>query len=204
VRYRLDLEGVPGPPISDDYLCEAADQALRARAPRSNAETQPSKRLKSPSSLEFLLAKAKRLAKEYYRLTGRPLGITGEVAEYEAARLLALRIAEVRQPGYDAWRLKGRRRERIQVKGRVILPDAKPGQRIGRIDITKKWDTVILVLLDENYDATEILEAGRRAITRALTAPGSRSRNERGALGVAKFRSIGRRVWPPPSGRRGV
>ena len=30
IRYRLDLEGVPGPPISDDYLAEAAEEALRA------------------------------------------------------------------------------------------------------------------------------------------------------------------------------
>jgi len=150
----------------------------------------------SQSRLQNLLARAKRLAKQYYRLTGRPLGITGEVAEHEAARLLRLRVAEVRQAGYDAWRLIGGRKERIQVKGRVILPSSKPGQRIGRIDLTKKWEKVILVLMDEDYNATEIIEAERRAVTRALTAPGSKSRNERGALGVTKFRAIGRRVWP--------
>jgi hypothetical protein len=158
----------------------------------------------STSSLHSLLASAKRLAKQYYSITGRPLGITGEVAEYEAARLLGLTIATVRQPGYDAVRSDGRRRKRIQVKGRVILPHSKPGQRIGRIDLTKKWDTVMLVLLDEHYNATEIIEAGRRAVTKALTAPGSRSRNERGALGVAKFRSIGRRVWPRQKRGRGA
>jgi hypothetical protein len=35
-----------------------------------------------------VLRNAKKLAKEYRTLTGNPLGITGEVAEYEAARLL--------------------------------------------------------------------------------------------------------------------
>src|SRR5438874_1729828 len=35
-----------------------------------------------------LLQRAKLLAKEYYQLTGRPLGVTGEIAEYEAVRLL--------------------------------------------------------------------------------------------------------------------
>lgn len=148
-----------------------------------------------PRSVSSVLQAAKRLAREYYRLRQRPLGITGEVAEYEAARLLGLRVADARQPGYDTWRTKGGRRDRIQVKGRVILPGAKRGQRIGSIDLTKKWDTVVLVLLDEHYDATEILEAGRRAVTKALTAPGSRARNERGALSVEKFRSIGRVVW---------
>lgn len=43
-----------------------------------------------------LLGKAKRLAREYRDLTGRPLRITGEVAEYEAARLLGLELSTVR------------------------------------------------------------------------------------------------------------
>lgn len=148
--------------------------------------------------LADILAKAKQLAREYYEVTGRPLGITGEVAEYQAVRLLGLRLAEVRQPGYDAVRGRGSNEEKIQIKGRVILPDAKPGQRIGRIDLGKEWDVVILVLLNAHYDATEIYEANRVAITEALTAPGSKSRNVRGALGVSKFQSIGKRIWPTP------
>ena len=35
-----------------------------------------------------ILAKVKPLAVEYYRLTGKPLGVTGEVAEYVAAEIL--------------------------------------------------------------------------------------------------------------------
>ena len=35
-----------------------------------------------------VLKQAKRLAQTYRQLTGKPLGITGEVAEYEAARIL--------------------------------------------------------------------------------------------------------------------
>lgn len=45
-----------------------------------------------------ILADAKRLAQDYHELTGRPLGVTGEVAEYEAVRLLGLEPAPVRQP----------------------------------------------------------------------------------------------------------
>jgi len=54
---------------------------------------------------------------------------------------------------------------------------------------------VLLVLLDENLDAKEIYEADRKPVIAALTAPGSKARNERGALAVSKFRSIGRRIW---------
>ena len=40
-----------------------------------------------------ILRQAKRLAQEYYWVTGKPLGVTGEVAEYECARLLRHRTS---------------------------------------------------------------------------------------------------------------
>lgn len=39
-----------------------------------------------------ILAAVKPLAAEYYRLTGKPLGVTGEVAEYVAAEILGLEL----------------------------------------------------------------------------------------------------------------
>lgn len=143
-----------------------------------------------------ILRKAKALAREYYQLTGRPLGVTGEVAEYEAIRRLGLEPSVVRQSGYDAIRRRGNRRTRIQIKGRCLLPGAKPGQRLGRIDLTKAFDTVLLVLLDEKLNATAMYEASRARVKKALLAPGSKARNERGALAVSKFKSIGKQIWP--------
>jgi uncharacterized protein DUF6998 len=144
----------------------------------------------------MLLGEAKQLAMEYRELTGRPLGITGEVAEYEAARLLGIELSAARQSGYDAVRKTPHGDQRLQVKGRCVLPGAKPGQRVGGIGLEKEWDAVLLVLLDEHFEATEIWEADRAEVTEALSAPGSRARNERGQLGVMKFKSIGHRVWP--------
>jgi len=71
-----------------------------------------------------------------------------------------------------------------------------PGQRLGRIDLKKEWDGVLLVLLDGDLEPIAIYEANRAAVEAALNVPGSKARNERGALGVAKFKSIGRQVWP--------
>ncbi|HUZ94677.1 MAG TPA: hypothetical protein VMU57_07160 [Edaphobacter sp.] len=142
-----------------------------------------------------LIATAKQLAKRYRALTGRPIGITGEVAEYEAARILGLELAAVRQSGYDAVRHRGKSIDRLQVKGRCIL-SSNPGQRLGRIDLTKEWDGVVLVLLDANLEPTAIYEARRAEIELALSAPGSKARNERGALSMNKFKSIGIKVWP--------
>lgn len=140
-----------------------------------------------------LLHNAKLLAQEYRALTGKPLGITGEVAEYEAARILRLRLTPARHAGYDATRESDGRK--YQIKGRRILPGSKPGQRLGAIDITKEFDAVLLVLLDENFNAQAIYETERSAVIEALTRPGSRARNERNAMGVALFKRIGREVW---------
>lgn len=143
-----------------------------------------------------LLEQARRIAIDYYRLTGKPLGITGEVGEYEAARLLGLDLAVAREAGYDATDRAGRR---LQIKARSIPRTKKlTGQRLGAIDLAKPWDAVLLVLMDELFEPVAIFEADRAAIEAALLQPGSKARNERGALAITKFRSIGRQVWPAP------
>jgi len=143
-----------------------------------------------------VLAEAKELARKYRRLTGKPLGITGEVAEFAAADLLGLDLADARQAGYDAVRRVNGVDVKIQIKGRCIPSGAKPGQRLGSIRLDHEWDTVLLVILDEDFEVRSIYEAERPDIENALLAPGSKARNERGALAVAKFKSIGREVWP--------
>ncbi|MCI0431549.1 MAG: hypothetical protein L0210_13545 [Rhodospirillales bacterium] len=148
--------------------------------------------------LQTILERAREIAIEYHGLTGKPLGITGEIGEFEAARLLGLELAPARAPGYDA--VDPRSRLRFQIKARAIGKSAgRKSQRVGQIKLTHDWDAVLLVLLDDQFRPFEIHEAGRAAIEEALQAPGSKARNERGALAVSKFKSIGRRVWPVPS-----
>jgi hypothetical protein len=139
-----------------------------------------------------LLDQAKGIARQYRELTGRPLGITGVVAEYEAARLLNLCLSEARQAGYDAVGSDG---TRFQIKGRVISDRSKSGQRFGRIRPDPEWDAVLLVILDADFSPMEIYQAQRADVEKALTDPGSRARNIRGALSIAKFKSIAHLVW---------
>jgi hypothetical protein len=141
------------------------------------------------------LREAKKLAQRYRAATGKPLDITGEVAEYEAPRILDIELTPARQAGYDAIERMGGGVRRLQVKGRCLLPGCKPGQRLGSIDVEKEWDAVLMVLLDENFDATEIYEAPRRAVLAALAAPGSKTRNGRGAMSVRMFKNIGKVRW---------
>jgi len=139
-----------------------------------------------------LVESIKRNAVEYYQLTGRPLGVTGEIAEFEAAKILDLELAEVRQAGYDA---KDRNGEKIQIKGRCIIDKSKKGKRLSGIKIDKEWDKVILVLLNKEYAPFEIYEASRPEIEKEIKRPGSKSRNVKGALGISKFKSIGTLIW---------
>jgi hypothetical protein len=104
-------------------------------------------------------------------------------------------LTPARQAGYDAIEISDGAERRLQIKGRCLLDNCKPGQRLGSIRIEKEWDAVLMVLLDQNFDAIEIYEAERTAVVAALTAPGSKARNERGALAVSKFKSIGRLRW---------
>lgn len=142
-----------------------------------------------------VLREAKKLAQEYRTLTGKPLGITGEVAEYEAARVLGVELTPARQAGYDAVERTNGETRRLQIKGRCLLPGCKPGQRLGSIDTKKDWDAVPMVLLDKNFEALEIYEAQRADVLSALSVPGSKARNERGALAVSKFKSIAKLRW---------
>jgi len=143
-------------------------------------------------ALKRIIEEARTVAKQYREITGKPLGITGEVGEFIAADLLGLELTEARQPGYDAIAPDG---HRIQIKTRCVPPDTSSGQRLGRIKLDHGWDTVMLVLIDADFKPITIYEAFRADIERELKKPGSIARNERGALSISKFKAIASTVW---------
>ena len=154
-------------------------------------------RKRDAAELRKILAKVKPLACEFYRVAGRPLGVTGEIAEFVAAELLGLALAPPRTAGYDATRGK----ERIQIKGRALPEKPKPGQRLGRIKLGAECDTVMVVLLDNRtLEAREIWEAPYKRVTEALMATKSKAR-ARGALSLSAFKRVarlhGRKSFPP-------
>jgi hypothetical protein len=152
--------------------------------------------LSNQERLKMLLSRVKDIACEYYELTGKPLGITGEVAEYEAAEKLGLTLADARSPLYDAFREKGGSIEKFQIKGRAVSVDAPYRGRVPSIKCDGDFDAVLLVLLDrDTFALLEIWEADRAAVATRLTAPGSKARNERNSMGITQFKSIARRVW---------
>jgi hypothetical protein len=54
----------------------------------------------------------------------------------------------------------------------------------------------MFILLNENFEPQAIYEAARTPLEAALTKPGSKARNDRGALAMSKFISLGRRILP--------
>lgn len=137
-----------------------------------------------------ILATVKPLAAEYYRLTGKPLGVTGEVAEYVAAQLLSIKLVPARTEGHDALR----RNERIQIKGRAYGEKSR-SQRISKIKLDASCDTVLLVLLDNGtLEAREMWEARYCDVCDCLRKPGSKAR-ARGSLAVSTFKGIACRIW---------
>ncbi|WP_417626395.1 hypothetical protein [Pararhodobacter aggregans] len=148
-----------------------------------------------PRPTAEILADVKRLAVEYYLATGKPLGVTGEIAEAEVGRLLGLDLLEARSPGYDALRRVGDRVETIQIKGRWKRQGRDWG-RVPSINTDQPFDVVMLVLMQGDYEVFEIWQASREAVVGRLDLPGSRARNERRAMAVAQFKAIATQIWP--------
>ena len=145
-------------------------------------------------SVDTLMAQARKLAADYRATTGRPLaGISSEIAEYDAARLLDLDLCQDRVGGFDAVGRGARAGKRIQIKGRAIFDEKKGGQRIGQLKTEQDWDSVVLVLMDEQFEPSEIYEADREEILQVL-AESSSKRSKRGAMSVPRFKIIGRLV----------
>lgn len=155
----------------------------------------------NPYAVNKLIAQARQLAADYWRATGKPLpGISAEIAENDAARLLDLELAEDREAGYDAVGRGPRQGRRIQIKCRTIFDESKSGHRLGQLKLDRDWDSVVLVLMDDSYEPTEIYEAGREVITETIDAAAASKRSKRGPLSIARFKAIGRLVWTREEG----
>lgn len=145
---------------------------------------------------DTLVAEARKLAANYRRTTGKPLGISSEIAEFDAARLLDLELLKERPGGYDAVGNSGDRQDkRIQIKGRAIFDAEKSGQRVGQLKTDKDWDSIVLVLMNGDYEPVEIYECDREVVENALDEQKSANRSKRGAISLAKFKIISELVW---------
>jgi len=151
-------------------------------------------------SVDKLISEARRIAAEYRRATGKPLGISAEIARHDACTFLELEPHED-ATGYDARGLTGEREDlRFQIKGRAIFDEKKGGQRLGQIKIDQDWDKILLVIMDEDFETTEIYEASRDVILENIEDSNSGNRQKRGAMSVARFKRFAQLVWNKDEG----
>ena len=142
-----------------------------------------------------LLSGIRTYAKKYKELTGKPLGVTGEVAEFSAAHILNLKLSDARQPGYDATKVENGETIRYQIKSRCLPKEKKGRGRLGAIRFKHDWDYALMVLLDEDLEVTSIHKTKRDKVKEVLEKPGSKARNIRGQLSVSQFRAISQEIW---------
>lgn len=153
----------------------------------------------TPFAADKLIAQARQLAAEYRRTMGKPLpGISNEIAEHDAVRLLQLEAAPSPDLGWDA--VEPQSGMRLQIKSRTIFDETKGGERIGQLKLNQEWDAVVLVLMDENYEPYEIYQALRDDLAE-FAGPSGSNRSKRGAMSVARFKIVGELVWDRVNGR---
>jgi hypothetical protein len=89
-------------------------------------QTAPTERPLTPEQIaeaRKILKSVKLLAATYYKITGKPLGVTGEVGEMEVADLFGLTLVPARTEGFDA--LRGDERTQINTRARASSSDGR-------------------------------------------------------------------------------
>jgi len=126
------------------------------------------------------------LSLEYTRRFGKSLGITGEVGEYKASRLLKLKRASGNiNKGFDATDPKGKK---IQIKTRICLRNQERTSAFTNFS----FDYAILVLLSEKYEVTGIYKARCKDIQNKSESQSYK----RPALTIRDFKKLSKLIYP--------
>lgn len=149
--------------------------------------------------LEKLMDETRRIATEYRASTGATLPVSGELAKFDAIRLLGLEPPGVTERAVDAL-LKivtedqKVQIQKVQIKGRVIFNPEKPGYRIGQLNLDADWYWLVLVLMNDKYETTEIYRLQKSRLIQELADKHS-NKKSRGAISVRKFKAIAELCW---------
>ena len=151
-------------------------------------------------SIDKLMHETRQLAAKYHKTTGNTLPVTGEIARFDVAKALNLQLIDDQTLGYDAVGEVEGKEVRLLIKGRVIFESTRSSPRIGQVKPDGRWDDVVLVLFNDNYQPIEMYLASTADIEDAIgTKPESKNK-KRGAMSVAQFKIIGQLVWTRETG----
>ncbi|MDF1588433.1 MAG: hypothetical protein P1P93_04655 [Gammaproteobacteria bacterium] len=152
-------------------------------------------------SIDKLMHETRQLAAKYRQATGMTLPVTGEISRFDVSKALSLKLSDDLTVGYDGIGTTGARKgKRILIKGRVLFEDSRSTPRIGQIKPDGRWDHVVLVLYDDNYEPTDMYEATAEDITNAIKIKPDSNSKKRGMMSVAQFKIISKLVWTQQDG----
>ena len=137
-------------------------------------------------SNEQLIENIIDLSLEYKGRFCKSLGITGEVGEYKASRLLKLkRVSGNINKGFDAIDTQGKK---VQIKTRIYSRNSERTSAFTNFD----FDYAILVLLSDKYEITEIYKARCKDIQNKIESQSYK----RPALSIRDFKKISKPIYP--------
>jgi hypothetical protein len=145
--------------------------------------------------LDKLMQETRQLAIAFHQTTGNVLAVSSELARYDVARLLNLQTLHEARAGVDFVGTGRFANRLIQVKARVCFRDNEKGQRIGQLNLDGQWDMLMLALMNEQYETTEIYAIDRDVLLQEVFKNPDKKLNKRGAMSIAKFKAISECVW---------
>lgn len=136
-------------------------------------------------SKDELIEQITALAGLYKQRFKKSLGVTAEVGEYKAAKLLNLKLEQGNiNKGFDALDTKGKR---VQIKSRIYT---RKGERTGVFG-NYDFDYALLVLLSGEYEVLGIYRMGREAVEREI----QKQSYKRHSLPINRFKKLGKCVY---------
>ncbi len=146
------------------------------------------------------MSEARKIAADYRRATGKSLGIGNEIAKNDACNYLNLQPINDNSSSFDALGKGQREGLKVLIKGRAIFDQKKSGARIGQLKVEQEWDLLVLVLMNEDFDAYEIYEISRVEIITEVESAAQSNRSKRGAMSISRFKKISHLVWSKDQG----
>lgn len=137
------------------------------------------------------MQETKMLASKYYKLTGKLLPVSNELACFYTKKILGFKSVDNIEKGVDLLGVNLWQDFKIQVKSRIILDKKQSRLMIGQISSDGTWDCILLVLLNQEYEPFEIYIAPRNLIMQNI----SERKSKRGSISIAKFKSISKKIW---------
>lgn len=146
-------------------------------------------------AIDKLMSETRHLAAEYRRVTGKVLPVSNELSRHDVSSKLGFTNPEQPESGVDLIGVGLWQDKRIQVKSRVVFKNSKSRPKLGQLNFDGKWEYVILVIMNDDYQPEEMYIAKKEVLLDAMKNSLNIKSKDRNTISVAKFKMLGELVW---------